>query len=224
MAGRGVVADEDRLPHDRVMMLNRDSIWVPAVDPMHFDKPIAGVGPGRSFGIAVADANPSIRVGLIPAAVGGSPISSWAPGAFYEETGSHPYDDALRRARRAMRDGTLKAILWHQGESDSHEGPAPAYHDRLVALIARLKADLDAPDIPFLIGQLGQFDEAPWDEWKEMVDEAQQTLADDLPHVYFVGSDDLRDKGDAIHFSAEAARELGRRYARAYLNATASRR
>jgi hypothetical protein len=219
MAGRGVVAEEDRTPRDRVMMLSRDSAWVPAVDPMHFDKPIAGVGPGRAFGIAIAESDPSVRVGLIPAAVGGSPISTWEPGAYYEATDSHPYDDAMERAKRAIRDGTLKAILWHQGESDSHEGPAAEYHDNLVALIGRLRTALDAPDVPFLIGQLGQFDEAPWDEWKEMVDAAQRTVAEELPNVYYVSSDGLQDKGDALHFSADAARELGRRYAETYLSA-----
>ena len=43
MAGRGVVEPEDTKPHPRVLMLSKDGKWVPAVDPMHFDKPSAGV-------------------------------------------------------------------------------------------------------------------------------------------------------------------------------------
>ena len=43
MAGRGVVAPEDKVPHKRVLSLNKEDKWVPAVDPIHFDKPIAGV-------------------------------------------------------------------------------------------------------------------------------------------------------------------------------------
>jgi hypothetical protein len=43
-------------------------------------------------------------------------------------------------------------------------------------------------------------------------------VAADTPNVAFIASDGLGDKGDLIHFSADAARELGRRYLRAYLD------
>src|SRR4051812_43250947 len=54
LAGRGGIAAEDRAPIPHVWMLDRAGAWVPAVEPMHFDKPIAGVGPGRAFGIELA--------------------------------------------------------------------------------------------------------------------------------------------------------------------------
>ena len=115
MAGRGIVTPANNEPHPRVLMLNKAGEWVPAVDPLHFDKPVAGVGLGRSFGIAIAGATPDITVGLIPCAVGGSPIDAWKPGVLYEPTKSHPWDDAMRRAHLALQSGTLKGILWHQG-------------------------------------------------------------------------------------------------------------
>ena len=71
MAGRGTVEELDRTPVAHVWMLNQQGQWVPAVEPMHFDKPkVAGVGPGRAFGAAIATATPSAEIGLIPAAVG----------------------------------------------------------------------------------------------------------------------------------------------------------
>lgn len=51
MAGRGVISPSDRIPHPRVLMQNRQGEWVPAVEPVHYDKDFAGVGPGRSFAI-----------------------------------------------------------------------------------------------------------------------------------------------------------------------------
>ena len=42
MAGRGKVEPQDTVPIPRVLMLDKQRTWVPAVDPMHFDKPIAG--------------------------------------------------------------------------------------------------------------------------------------------------------------------------------------
>ena len=84
MAGRGIVTEQDREAHPRVLMFTQEGTWAPAVDPLHFDKPIAGVGPGRTFGIAVAERDPTITIGLIPSAVGGSPIATWAPGGWHQ--------------------------------------------------------------------------------------------------------------------------------------------
>jgi len=217
MAGRGVVEEMDRVVNPRVLMFDRLETWKPAVDPVHFDKAIAGVGPGRSFGIAVATADTTIRVGLIPVAVGGSPISSWEPGAFDAATKTHPWDEAIVRARAAMKDGVLKAILWHQGESDSNAEAAPLYEKRLRTLIERFRSELGNPTLPFLIGQLGRFDAKPWDAPRVYVDSVQRALAAQMPNVAFVSSEGLKDKGDNTHFTAAGARELGRRYAEAYL-------
>jgi hypothetical protein len=217
MAGRGVVEEQDRVPHSRVWMLGREGQWIPAVEPVHYDKPIAGVGPGRSFAIALAEADLGIHVGLIPAAVGGSSIVAWEPGAVHGQTGSRPYDDAIARARTAMRQGRLKGILWHQGASDATASLAPAYEARLEALVRRFRGDLGSPDLPVLIGLLGRFAERPWDRWRMRVDDAHRSLAGRLPHAAAVSVEGLGHKGDTVHFSAPAARELGRRYADVYL-------
>jgi len=217
MAGRGVVAEADQSVHPNIMTLNREDQWVSAVDPIHFDKPIAGVGPGRSFALAVSANNPSITIGLIPGAVGGSPISSWEPGALDEATHTHPYDDALRRAKKAMEAGTLKAILWHQGESDSNEALAPEYKEHLIRLIRRLREEFGDAELPFFIGQLGNFSEKPWDQWQSQVNEAHLEVAQEIGGVHFVSSEGLGHKGDTLHFSAAAERELGRRYAQRYI-------
>ena len=81
MAGRGRITAEDKSPHPRVLMFNKEQKWVPAVAPLHFDKPaIVGVGLGRSFGMEIAKTSKKVTIGLIPCAVGGSPISSWGTG------------------------------------------------------------------------------------------------------------------------------------------------
>lgn len=224
MAGRGRVEAQDRVVHDRVRMLDRQLAWVPATDPVHFDKSVAGVGPGRSFGIAIADADSAAIIGLVPAAVGGSPITSWEPGALDPATRTYPYDDAIIRARAAMRSGTLKAILWHQGESDSHEPASSLYEGRLRALIERFRSDLGAPDLPFIIGQLGRFAKGPWIAAKERVDAAQRSIAAQMRNVAYVSSEGLTDRGDTTHFDAASARELGLRYAAAYLAMRSSMR
>lgn len=218
MAGRGKVEEQDRQPLPRVLVFTKDNRWAEAVDPLHFDKPgIAGVGIGRSFAKALADADPTVTIGLIPCAVGGSPIDSWQPGGYHQQTKTHPYDDMLRRAKLALPAGTLKGILWHQGESDSSPGKAEAYEAKLHALVARLRKQFDAPEMPFIAGQMGRFEKRPWNDAKKMVDAAHRDLPEKVPHTAFVSSDGLTDKGDGVHFDSRSYRELGRRYAKALL-------
>lgn len=214
MAGRGEIEDRDRAPIDHVFALDARGEWVPALDPLHWDKPSAGVGLGRSFAVEYLKRHPGASIGLIPAACGGSPIASWAPGEYFDGTHSHPYDDAIARARRAAPSGTLKGILWHQGESDRSPEQAARYEEALTALIQRFRRDLQAPKVPFVIGQLGQFVGAgPWDAAGLEVDRAQRSVAAKLPLSAFVSSDELTSNPDNLHFDAASLREFGRRYA-----------
>ena len=218
MAGRGPMTDADQIPHERVLMLNQAGAWVPAADPLHFDKPKAvGIGLGLTFADAIAAANPGVTIGLIPCAVGGSPIDSWQPGYFYNATQSHPWDDAMRRTQIALSAGTLTGILWHQGESDSTREFAEVYAAKLQALIARMRAALGAPSVPFIVGQMGRFEGSPWNDYKIQVDRAHRELPEKLARVAFVSAEGLKDKGDKTHFDTASYRELGRRYADAYL-------
>ena len=115
MAGRGVIEEQDKLPHPRVFTLTKEETWAPAVEPIHFDRPDRlGTGLGRSFAKTLADLAPGKKVGLIPAAMGGSALDEWKPGGKL-------YTDAVRRAKVAMKNGRLRGILWHQGEADCHK-------------------------------------------------------------------------------------------------------
>ncbi|MBK8094732.1 MAG: sialate O-acetylesterase [Verrucomicrobiaceae bacterium] len=217
MAGRGTVEDQDRVPHARILMMSKEGDWVPAVDPMHFDKPSAGVGLGRSFAQIMMEATPGATIGLIPCAVGGSPIDAWRPGEFYAPTKSHPWDDMQRRVSAAMKVGTLKGILWHQGEADCKPELAPSYEAKLHDLIARMRSLVGEAEAPFLAGQMGKFEDVPWSADQRLVDSVHQSLVGKVPHTSFVSAEGLKHKGDKIHFDSASYRELGKRYAASFL-------
>jgi acetyl esterase/lipase len=217
MAGRGAVEEQDRTPHPRVFTLNDKDEWVPATEPLHFDKPkIAGVGPGFAFAKAMAEAQPDVTIGLIPCAVGGSPLSSWQPKATDEATKTTPYDTAIRRAKVAMNDGTIKGILWHQGESDSNEKSAPKYGNNLEQTLGRMRDDLGNSDLCMVLGELGPHTLAK-NEWAKVVNNEIKTFGRRFDHCASVSADGLKDKGDQTHFDSASAREMGRRYAEAML-------
>jgi hypothetical protein len=223
MAGRGYVEAQDTVPNRHVLRLNPAGQWEIAKDPIHFDKPVAGVGPGLAFGRAMAAADTSSSIGLIPCAVGGSGIDAWVPGAYFADTNTHPYDDALARARLAQQTGTLAGIIWHQGETDSNPEKSTTYGPKLAALIARFRADLQAPNVPFVAGQLPafQFTKTTPDgttqpnPGAERVNAAVVALARTVPHYTYVSAAGTTDRGDHLHFDARSARLLGQRYARA---------
>jgi len=214
MAGRGAIEAEDRVALPRVFAQDAAMRWQPAADPIHYDKPrSAGVGPGRAFAREVARARPGWTIGLVPAAVGGSALDAWRPS-------SPLYTDAVARVRSAMRSGArLTALLWHQGESDQTPEQATSYARRFTGMIGQLRADLSAADIPVLVGQLGEFAPAA-----RLLNPELLKLPGILPGCHIVSSAGLTHIGDRLHFDAASARELGRRYAKAFLEIEPSRR
>jgi hypothetical protein len=187
---------------------------VPAVDPLHWDKPkAAGVGLGRDFSRTLVKARPGARIGLIPAAVGGTSLEQW-------RFGGDLYNQALDRLRSARKCGRLAAILWHQGESDANRAEASAtYAARWVALMQHLRADAGAPDVPIVVGELGEFISRPF---AHVVAEQIHALPQLLDHVAVVSAKGLTDKGDKTHFDSASQRELGRRYGAAFFTITPS--
>lgn len=220
MAGRGTVEEQDRVAHARVLKFSKDKNWTPAIDPIHFDKSQVGMRLAKTFGEVLAEANPQITIGLIPCAFGGTPIRRWQKGADL-------YLNSVERAKAAMKAGTLKGILWHQGETDSGNAMvAPKYGELLTQLVTDLRTDLDAGDVPFVAGQLGQFlnrgqQDKPslWPVINEQLDALPMTLKRSAT----VSSEGLNHKGDVLHFDSPSFREFGKRYAAAMQKLQASR-
>lgn len=213
MAGRGVVEDEDKTPHPRVFVFTRSNQWKLATEPVNAGEPHKnpGVGPGLAFGKALADANPKIAIGLVPCAVGGTPLSRWVRGADL-------YSNAVARAKAASEFGTISGIIWHQGESDSAaKTNAETYGERLAKMIGDIRADLKSPRLPFVVGQIGEFlynREGNPLPFARDLNETLLNLPKKVRYTACVLSKGLADKGDQLHFSSEAQRELGKRYAK----------
>ena len=212
MAGRGEL-EEGRQPHPRVLKLTAEHMWVPAAEPLHFDVPkICGTGLGTTFAEDMADANPAVTIGLVPCAYSGSPLDDWRKGAIR-------YEEAMVRARAAMKDGVVKGILWHQGETDAgKEALALSYLDRLALAIAEWRAALDEPSLPVVAGKIsaspavesadGRF------RFSRIVNEALEQLPAKVPRTAVVDANGLTTKPDKVHFDTPALREFGHRYAK----------
>ncbi len=205
MSGRGPMIASDTLTTIDGAWLFKDSLtWEPARNPLNrYSTLEAGstanqVGPGFGFAMELHRLLPAKQFGLVVNARGGSAIASWLkPGKYYT--------DMLTRTRQAVKSGTLKGILWHQGESDAADTD---YVAKLKGLMDSLRKDLGNPVLPVIAGQIGQF------EPKHAAFNVRiLTLPSHLAHSAVVKSDSLIDKGDKLHFDRASQIKLGQRYA-----------
>jgi hypothetical protein len=216
MAGRGTVNDVHQPDDAHILVFNRDNKWAVAADPLHWDKEEAGVGPGLGFALHMRQQDPQVTIGLVPCAVGGSPLSKWMKG-------QPLYEAAVHRAKAAMRSGTLAGVLWHQGESDATPDFAPTYGLRLEKMLMDLRATLHEPNLPIVLGETGRFNKGEFGAQNidpallKTVNEGIHAAGQKVPNVRVVDSKGLKHRGDQLHFDAVSARELGKRYAEAML-------
>lgn len=187
------------------------------------EQPIHGPELGVPFGRAVAAAT-GAAVGLIPTAHGGTSLSQWAPTD--DETGASLYSSMIVRTRRAVATsgGTLRGVLWYQGESDTMPAAAAVYETALRAWVDAVRADLSQPDLPVHVVQLGRlilppadenpvgFDEDAWDAIRDIQLRAPQAIS----RSSVVPAVDLG-LADGIHIDAPGLDRLGRRLARVAL-------
>ena len=209
MAGPGFIEQEDTTVHPRVFVLDVNDKFILAKEPLHYDKKNRGSGPGLSFGKAMANANRGKRIGLIPAAVGGTKISYWTP-----DNDRGLYKEAVRKAKFAMSYGKLKGIVWQQGESDSNGNDAPLYKQRLKQLISTFRKDLGNENLPVVVGGLGDFLRS---KYFHQINKALQEVSTEMKNVRFSEASKLGHIGDSLHFNAKAQRENGRKMAEAML-------
>lgn len=195
------MTDEDRCAIDGTVMLNRCGYWVPAIEPIHFDKPhMAGAGLAPAFAKRFLTDNPGTIVGLVPCAMGGSAIGEW-------KRHGKLYDYAVSRTSAAMRDGHLAGILWHQGEADCTPERLPAYPDALAELAACLRLDLEAQGCPFVAGELGRYRPSAG-EFNQMLHETVTRI----DNCAAASSEGLGHRGDNLHFDTKSLRMFGSRY------------
>ncbi|MDF1823166.1 MAG: sialate O-acetylesterase [Verrucomicrobiales bacterium] len=220
MKGRGFMPAEPLNDPRFIMMHLRNDQWYHARHPLHLTghpetfkgHDNAGVGPGLAFAQTIAAESPAARIGLLPCAKGGSPISLWSKNG-------NLYAEAIRRARLALKRGPrgktrLRAVLWLQGEADSKVAKLPTYADSLNDLVDRLRKDLKSPDLPFIACTIGEMNKDTAEVNRAEMNKLLLDLPNQRKHTACVDARDLTGHiGDSVHFNTQSQEEIGRRYA-----------
>ena len=214
MAGRGFYDEAEPLDtNDQKLWVLRNGRWQLMYRPVNPDRDFSGTCLVESFAKAYSLDHPDVLVGVIPCADGGTCLDQWQVGGLL-------FDNAVNNAKLAMRTSHLAGILWHQGESDCQEHFHPVYLEKLTVIMEALRRELNAEDVPLVVGGLGEFlpevPDAPYFKNYPRINEALKKFAEITPHTAFAPADGLTSNPDKLHFNHRSLQEFGLRYYAAF--------
>ena len=198
--------------------------WCEAVPPLC--RPNTGLTPADWFGRTLVKSLPeNIRVGVIHVAIGGIDIKGFLPDSIQsyvkrapgwmkgmlEAYDNNPYGRLVTLARKAQKDGVIKGILMHQGETNTGD---PKWAGMVKQVYDNLCGDLKLKpeEVPLYAGNIVQAGgKGVCIGCKKQIDELPQTLHT----AQVISSDDCTNGPDRLHFDAAGYRELGCRYGEA---------
>lgn len=197
--------------------------WYMAIPPICREG--NNMGPVDFFGRKMVENMPEdYRVGVINVSVAGAKIELWDKQGYKvyldgerdwmknicKSYDDNPYQRLVDMARLAQKDGVIKGILIHQGESNSDD---PEWPNKVKKIYDDLCTDLNlkAKDVPLLAGELKS---------KEMGgvcyafnENILPNLPKVLPNAHIISSLGCQSTGDQFHFNTEGMRLMGYRMA-----------
>ncbi len=199
--------------------------WCEASAPLC--RPNTGLTPADWFGrTLVASLPENIKIGVIHVAVGGIDIKGFLPDSISDYVNkkapgwmkgmlqaydNNPYERLVTLAKKAQKDGVIKGILMHQGETNTGD---PKWAGMVKEVYDHLCSDLQLKpeEVNLYVGNIVQADgKGVCIGCKKQIDELPQTI-----HTsQVISSDNCSNGPDRLHFDAAGYRELGCRYGEA---------
>ncbi|MBR0149705.1 MAG: hypothetical protein IJM23_11045 [Lachnospiraceae bacterium] len=209
--------------------------WYKATPPLSAPV-VAQLGVADYFGRNILDLereeNPNVKVGIIVVAVPGSGIrmfdkDKWqeylksVPAenqrgftTFLEMYGSNPYQRLIDCAKTAQKDGVIKGIIMHQGESDFG---VPGWDDEVEKIYGDIVTDLNlSEDVPLILGEVRRGTNVT------DMNLSVAALSSRRENFYAVSTKNLAKVDEAkenLHFTSAEYRVLGNRYAQKMMEA-----
>ena len=210
---------------DNIWKTRKKGEWCEASAPLCRQN--TGLTPADWFGrTLVASLPDNIKIGVIHVAIGGIDIKGFLPDSIpnYVEKkapgwmkgmlaayDNNPYKRLVELAKKAQKDGVIKGILMHQGETNTGD---PKWAGMVKQVYENLCGDLQLKpeEVNLYVGNIVQAGgKGVCIGCKKQIDELPQTI-----HTcQVISSDDCSNGPDRLHFDAAGYRELGCRYAEA---------
>ncbi|SHJ29127.1 sialate O-acetylesterase [Aquimarina spongiae] len=235
MEGQGTIENMDKDVDPNFLVLQtldcpeigrKKGKWYKATPPLCQCN--SGLSPLDYFGRSMVQSLPdSIKVGVISVAIGGCDIrlfdkdiykdfdTTYNEDWFMNKVASYhgnPYQYLIDLARTAKKDGVIKGILLHQGETNTGDSQWPKYvqkiyHDMLNDL------SLDATEVPLLAGEVVAVENSCCSDMNAIINKLPEVVAT----AHIISSKDCTAQDNA-HFDSAGYRELGKRYASTMLS------
>jgi hypothetical protein len=196
--------------------------WYPAIPPLCRCR--TGLSPADYFGRTLVAALPeNVKVGVVHVSVGGCKIElfdkdisktyaatapSWMT-RMIDEYGGDPYGRLVEMAKLAQKDGVIKGILLHQGESNTGDTTWPMKVNKVYNNLLK-DLNLKAGSVPLLAGEVVNADQGGVSARMNTI---IATLPKTIPTAHVISSAGCTDGRDNLHFDAAGYRKLGTRYA-----------
>lgn len=176
-------------------------VWIPL-------QPGSLFGPEVGFGSSITVKYPNQQIGLIKLGIDGTSITLWSDAGYYKQL-----MDLIKECSKA-RKIDISGVVWMQGESDAMtQALADSYQKNLSLLIAKLRADLKNPTLPFVCGRISSSLPKRQFPYIQTIRAAQDAAK--LNRTTVVDTDDLPTYDDDVHFTAQGQLLLGHRFAEA---------
>lgn len=230
MEGFPGIEEQDKTVDDRFKVLaavdfpklgRKKGNWYPAVPPLCRNS--TGLCPADYFGrTLVANLPKNVKVGVINVSVAGCKIELFDKANYqtYASTAplwmaniikgydGNPYARLVEMGKLAQKEGVIKGILLHQGESNTNDKQWPAnvkgVYDNLIKDL-----DLKPEAVPLLVGEVVNADQnGACASMNAIIAELPKTL----PNSYVISSAGCKSRPDRLHFTPAGYRELGKRY------------
>lgn len=195
--------------------------WYTAIPPLC--RCYTGLTPADYFGrTLMANLPEKITIGVINVSIGGCKIElfdkdyyqtymetapDWMKGMVNDYDGN-PYGRLVEMAKLAQKDGVIKGVLLHQGESNPND---TLWTKKVKLVYDNLMKDLklNPKKTPLLAGELINVDqEGACASMNTII----ATLPQVIPNSYVISSEGCPSSPDHLHFTAEGYRILGKRY------------
>ena len=235
MDGAGEIETQDLTVSERFKMMPAIDFpskqrekwkWYTAVPPLC--RETSGLSPCDYFGRELVDKlSEEITVGIINVAVPGCSIdlfdqdkcanylstaADWLQN-FAKLYNNDPYQSLIDAAKIAQKDGVIKGILLHQGETNTGD---PNWPENVKIIYDRMLAELGLKyeDVALLVGEVVNADSGgACAAHNEVIAKVPSVI----PNSYVIKSNGLANKGDGLHFTSESYRIFGKRYAETML-------
>ncbi len=154
---------------------------------------------------------------------------NWNPGDHLNRAFLARYDQAVKKLQARGYTVRLRAVFWHQGESDTHN---PQYPEQFMVFVRDLRNRWNVTDLPFITSVstpdywlwTGEVTDKERKQRKLGVGAAHMEIAKKDPHIHYVDDRGCRRSKICGHYSSKGTLDIGNRMVKKYLEEYGSKK